>query len=118
NTDGDTCYVFGTPGACATQTCTPSAERACERLQAPQQAWAGVAVVFQSLLDLSGKTGLAFRADIRPAGSVFDAAIASNEGLHGTTWSLTAQSGVTTYQVAFAKSTAWTNDSVAFDLHE
>ena len=118
NSKGDTWYVFGTPGACATPSCTITPERVCERLQAPKEAWAGVGVGFQTHLDLSGKTGMAFTADVRPVGASFDAAIASANGAHGTTWVLTAQSGATTYQVAFDRSTAWSNDAVAFDLHD
>ncbi|HEY0465361.1 MAG TPA: hypothetical protein VGC79_14200 [Polyangiaceae bacterium] len=114
--DHDLWFVYGTPGACAAPTCIPNAERACARLEAPQQAKAGVGIAFQKALDLTANAGMLFTADVQPEGAPFSASIASNTGAHGITWTLTAQSGVVTYQVEFSKGYVWTHDSVAFDL--
>lgn len=111
-----TWYVYGTPNGCATPTCTPTADHACAHLQSSTNAKGGLGVSFDPLLDLSAKSGLSFTADVRPVGARFDASVSSTGGVRGITWTLTAQSGTKTYEVAFADGYVWTLDSGTFDL--
>jgi hypothetical protein len=108
--------LYANPGACATATCTPTKHAVCASLTSPGNSKAGVAVVFDAPVDLSGTVGVAFTADVSPVGAAFEASIASTNGARGMSWNLTAQPGSTTYQVAFNEGFLFSTDGVAFDF--
>ncbi len=114
--DGYSWLLYANRGACVTFSCTPSPSEVCATLMSPQSQEAGIATTFNGPVDLSDYSAIAFTAKVEPSGGLFTASLASSDGKRGLAWDLSAQQGSTTYHVALAQGTRWSQDGAALDL--